>query len=175
MALAGDRNKQEYWLRLGRSLPPSVLILSSSLSFTSPSKPLLLSPCQDVSPSPLKGTFGIPRPRLGLPGPLCACSTAPQCSPVTSVHYPLSLQSRKFLFSLPPGAIGATGVGFLELQSQSDPSDQVGRVGSMSPVGHPLISFEAPEHQRNSLAGRTDAMVTAGHWVSQSPALLPVH
>lgn len=36
MALAGDRNKQEDWLRFGRSLPPSVLVLSSSLSFPSP-------------------------------------------------------------------------------------------------------------------------------------------
>lgn len=121
MALAGGRNKQEHWLGLGRSLPPSVLILSSSLSFTSPSKPLLLSPCQDVSPSPLKGTFRIP-PTPGSPPPPSVFTRAPLCllycpppnvlSPAFIIPCPCSLGSFCFLCHLVPS-------GRLELVSWS--------------------------------------------------------
>lgn len=119
--LTGVRNRQreEHWLRLGGALPPSFLVASSSRSSTPSCKPRLPGPHQEVWPPPLRGPFQIPL--SGFPGPCCACSPAPKCSPVSSTPHPKCLQPMRFLVSLPLGAIWATGAGFLELQSQSDP------------------------------------------------------
>lgn len=148
----GQKYTTERTLPETRRNPSSFLLIpSSSFSSTPSSKSLHLGPHQDTSPSPLRGPFQISV--SGFPGPHRPCSTGPKCSSVTSTHHPRCLQPAKFLFSLPLGAIWATGASFQELQSQSDP-DCVATVGRMPPpTGCALISFASPGLQQNSLGG----------------------
>lgn len=167
MVLAGDRNKQEHWLRFGRSLPASVLILSSSL-FHIPlqaSSSQSLPGCVAVS---LEGYLSDP-PVWVYQGPAVPSPLPPNIllSPAFIIPCACSLGSFCFLCHLVPS-------GRLELVSWSCKT-RVALLTEWAELAGCLPQGVLSRAPGQLLGSRTDAMVTAGHWMSQSPALLPVH